>query len=135
MPEAYVHAIESLAAFGRSYFTEHQDKDAPHRLLGREHRSVNHEWYHAFGTAWSFDHPTPEWIAEVTESLANDHGDEAAEIYQAIYLSHDFTDRLHDSEPPTERRLSTAFHIFILWHPEILEAKFGLMSSMDASTA
>ncbi len=126
VPNAYVHAIESLAAFGRSYFTEHQQKDAPHQVLGREHRLANHDWYHAFGTLWNFEHPTPGWIAGTTEQLGKAFGAEDAEVYQAVFLAHDFTDRLHDSDSPAERKLSTAAHIFLLLHPEILEAKCGV---------
>jgi len=126
MPEAYVHAIESLLAFGRSYFSEHQEKDAPSRMLGREHRVANHDWYQAFGIVWDFKHPTPDWIAEVTEQIGKDFGDEQAEIYQAVFLAHDLTDRLHDSDSPHERKMSVAFHIFLLCHPEILEKKFGV---------
>lgn len=127
MPQAYIHAIESLAAFGRSYFTEHQEKDAPHAQLGRAHRAVNHEWYQAYDAGlWSVDQPTPDWIAGATEQLARDHGGEEAEVYQAVFLAHDLTDRLHDGDKPADRRLSDAAHIFLLMHPEILEATCGV---------
>jgi hypothetical protein len=126
MPETYVHAIESFLAFGRSYFSKHQEKDAPYEALGREHRSINHEWYQLFGASWDFEHPIPDWIARVTEQLGNDFGDEEAETYQAVYLAHDFTDRLHDRDSPADRRLSIPAHIFVILHPEILESKFGV---------
>src|SRR5207247_5509002 len=105
VPAGYVHAAQTLFAYGRTYFDEHQKKDAPHLILGRQHRSLNHDWYQAFGTFWDFEHPTPDWIARTIEQIADDNGDEAAEVYQAIFLSHDFFDRVQDGASPTDLTL------------------------------
>jgi hypothetical protein len=124
MPPGYIHAAQTLFAYGRTYFDEHQEKDAAHQILGRHHRSENHDWYHAYGTLWDFDHPVPDWLGPMIERFADDHGDDAAEIYQAIYFSHDFADRVNDGAAPIDQKRSAAFHIFLLWHPEIIEVKF-----------
>jgi hypothetical protein len=124
MPPGFVHAAQTLFSYGRTYFDEHQAKDAPARVLGPEHRAVNHEWYHAYGTAWDFDRPVPDWLGPLIERFADQYGDDAAEIYQAIYFSHDFADRLNDGAAPVDQKLSAAFHIFLLWHPEVIESKF-----------
>jgi hypothetical protein len=126
MPAGYVHAAQTLFAYGRTYFDKHQEKDASHLSLGRAHRSVNHDWHHAYGTFWDFEDPTPEWIARTIEWIADDQGDEAAEIYQATFLSHDYPDRLQDGVSPTEQKLCAVRCIFLLRHPEILESKFGV---------
>lgn len=126
MPAGYIHAIESLLSFGRSYFAEHQQKDAPASWLGRAHRAINHEWYQLFGIAWTFQNPIPQFIERAIETINQDYGPEEAELYEAIYLSHDYTDRLHDRESLVERKLTVAFHIFLMVHPEIIKTKFGV---------
>jgi hypothetical protein len=80
----------------------------------------------AFGTLWKFEHPTPEWIERGIEQIASEQGDEAAEIYQAIFLSHDYLDRLQDGASRIKQKVCAARCIFLLWHPEILKSKFGV---------
>jgi len=77
MPQVYIHAAQTLFAYGRAYFDEHQAKDAPHRRLGPKHRSENHDWYNAFGTLWDFEHSTPDHVAASVERMAAEHGPEA----------------------------------------------------------
>lgn len=126
MPAGWMHAVVDLIAYNRPYLEIHQWKDAPSRWLGTRHRAERHDWYNA-GKAgiWSLDNPTPSWIDDAIRTIGEAHGDEAAEQYM-VDLSHDHWDRLWDESPPRDRLLIEGFFAWVLFRPDILQAKFSV---------
>ena len=117
MPPKHVHATHSILAFGRPYIDLHHEKDAPSRVLGSKHRSVNHDWYQA-GVAgmWTLDQPFPEWMRGVAAQIANESGGCEAEEYE-VWLSHDYLDFVWDGLDARARRLEEALCCFLVIHP------------------
>ena len=125
MASAFVHATLDLVAFGRHHFDLHQRKDAPSQELGTEHRSLNHEWYNAFGLDWDFRNPFPDELHRVIENIADKHGDAEAESSMAN-VGHDYSDRVWDKLGERERQDMTGSCLWLVFHPDVLRERFGV---------
>ena len=70
MASGFVHDVQSLIAFGRTYREIHGKKDAAAgRFPGLRHRAVRHGWYHVFGRRWDFDNPFPDFVTRCTQRI------------------------------------------------------------------
>jgi hypothetical protein len=125
MASGLCHAVIDLMAYARPHFDFHQQKDEPARWLGPAHRQQHHEWYNAFGTEWDFDNPSPASLIRVIEHAGEVEGDEGAERCMS-WTSHDYIDRVWDGLSTTERLYLEGMFVWVLEHPEVLLAKFGV---------
>lgn len=126
MPAGWMHAIIDLTAYDRPHLDIHQWKDEPARWLGARHRTERHGWYNV-GKAgvWSLDRPSPPWLDDSIGAIGHAHGDEAAERFM-VDLSHDHWDLFWDECSPRDRLLIEGLFAWVLFRPDILEAKFGI---------
>lgn len=125
MPNGWVHAMIDLVAFGRSYFDLHQEKDKAYRILGPNHRIIDHEWYQGFGKFWTFSDPFPGWLKQAIQTLRDIKGGNRAEERMAS-IAHEYLDRVWDDLSKMERKYWESFFIWVLFHPEVLRDRFGV---------
>lgn len=125
MPNGWVHATVDLVAFGFSYFDLHQAKDKPYEILGSAHRMVNHEWYQAFGKAWTLSEPFPSRLTEWIRTLRNAKGARRAEEEMAS-AAHDYLDKIWDGLSDQERKYREGFFAWLILNPQILKDWAGV---------
>lgn len=125
MPNGWVHAANTLIAFGDPYFDVHRQKDAPSRILGSSHRRVNHDWYWRFGSSWSLENPFPGPMNNEIEEIGRIDGPKAAELRQ-VSVSHDYLDRVWDTLDPFTRKYYEGCMLWLLLNSSFLMAWAGI---------
>ncbi|MBI3872888.1 MAG: hypothetical protein HY304_07420 [candidate division Zixibacteria bacterium] len=125
MPSGWVHCTFDLIVFGQPYWHVHKRKDEAWKTLGVRHRSVDHDWYNAFGGAWTFEDPFPEWLRSSMQACAEKHGGSRAECIQASH-SHDYLDRVWDDLSREERSYWEGFFAWVLLNPSVLREHYGV---------
>lgn len=125
MPNGWVHATNSLIAFGRPYFDDHRQKDAPARFLGSRHRMVNHDYYQAYEISWTLDNPFPPTLNKRIQAIAIVASPDAAEREQ-VSTSHDYLDRLWDTLNFRQRKCIEGAMLLFLLNPESLSRLAGV---------
>ena len=95
MADAWVHAVLSLIAFGKTYFDLHKQIDSWSQELGYEHRVMGHDYYQAYGRLWNMENPFPERVWEHPYKTRERYGNDEAEK-EAVQLSHCYFDRVWD---------------------------------------
>ena len=125
MASAWVHAVIDLIVYGRPYFDLHKQKDKPHQLLGSNHRSVNHDWYQAYGRSWNFCESFPSGIKEAIRILGNEEGADKGEELMA-WIDHDCVDRTWDILSDLERKYWEAVFAWVLFRPKVLKDWTGV---------
>ncbi len=126
MPAGWVHATYDLMTFGRTYVDVHWEKDAASKVLGIEHRDVNHEWYTLCGREWTLENPFPPAMHDFFEHLERSAlRDDEAEALQA-WAAHDVLDRVWDSLGDQQRMRIEALCYWLLNSPDVLERAYGV---------
>jgi hypothetical protein len=125
MPDGWVHAVIDLISYGRPYFDLHKEKDKAHKILGSNHRIVDHDWYKAYARYWDFKNPFPSWLKESIRILANKEGAEKAEKQMAL-VDHDYIDRIWDNLSSQEKKYREGFFAWIVFNPEVLKEWAGV---------
>lgn len=126
MPCGWVHETLDLIVFGTTYRAVHQAKDAHSQLLpGIAHRRVGHEWYQAYGAAWTFAHPFPNSANEEISTIRRRRGPDAAEEQMAS-VAHDNFDRHWDELSALVREFWEGFFVWLLYRPDLLESWAGV---------
>ncbi len=120
MPNAWVHAVIDIIAYGRPYFSLHKKKDEPSQTLRWVHRIKRHEWYQACGKKWTLDEPFPSRLKELILEIRTANGPKKAEGLMA-YVDHDYIDRIWDNLSPKEREYWEGFFMYVLFNPKILK--------------
>ena len=95
MASAWVHAVFCLIVFGKPYFELNKRIDSWSENLGRGHRKMGHDYYHAYGSLWDMDNPFPEKVLQHLSKTRERYGDRIAEREQ-VELSHSYLDKVWD---------------------------------------
>ncbi|MBM3242821.1 hypothetical protein FJZ31_41705 [Candidatus Poribacteria bacterium] len=125
MPNGWVHAVIDLVAYGRPYLDVHKEKDKAYRILGCNHRKVNHEWYQSFGKEWTLDNPFPDWLKEQISKIKDTKGSDKAEERMA-YIDHDYIDKIWSGPSELEQRYREGFFMWVALNPKILKKWAGV---------
>lgn len=125
MPNGWVHATHTLVAFGRPYFDDHRQKDAAWRLLGSQHRLLNHDYYWELGISWTLETPFPSTLNVRIEARVGAAGAESVEREQAL-ASHDYMDRVWDTLNRKQRKWFEGAMLWLLVNPDFLSRWAGL---------
>ncbi len=123
MPPGWIHEVYDLIGFGRSYRYLHQEKDRAWRELGRQHRSVNHEYYVAFRDQWNAGEAYPEGLDRFLYKVSKERHPEEGERLQA-WIVHDYLDALWDTSPPESRMYQAWFlreTVLNMTSPEVMD--------------
>ena len=125
MADAWVHAVLSLIAFGKTYFDLHKQIDSWSQELGYEHRVMGHDYYQAYGRLWNMGTPFPEKVWEHSRKTRERYGNDEAER-EAVQLSHCYFDRVWDNFSREEKRQIELALAKFMSDPELLKNSAGV---------
>lgn len=119
MPNGWIHATIDLIAYGRPYFEIHKYKDEPSKVLGKDHRTIRHEWYQLYGIDWELDDPFPDFLKDMISDIRKGCGGGVAEE-QMAYWDHDYIDKSWDEISISQKKYLEGLFAWILLHPDFL---------------
>jgi len=125
MANAWVHAVLSLIAFGRTYFDLHKQIDSWSQELGYEHRAMGHDYYKAYGRLWNMEDPFPEKVWEHSRKTRERYGNDEAEK-EAVQLSHCYFDKIWDDLSSGQRNNIELALAKYASSPELLKRSAGV---------